>query len=137
VTEHSPGPSVGLPVRLSAKCIVAKRPSGSGCRLGGEWGQSRDGCIRWGSDRRRGRGSFGDESGASNCNQWGLCDAALPKLLWAGLVLMSFCARMCLLGVHWQIQYFRKGKHMKSTEPLESGAFWLRDVFSRTRRVIY
>jgi len=24
----------------------------------GEWGQSRDGCIRWGGDRRRGRGSF-------------------------------------------------------------------------------
>jgi len=25
---------------------------------GGEWGRSRDWCIRWGEDRRRGRGSF-------------------------------------------------------------------------------
>ena len=25
----------------------------------GEWGQSNDGCIRRGSDRRSGRGSFG------------------------------------------------------------------------------
>jgi len=31
-------------------------------------------------------GSFGGEFGASCCNQWGLCDAALRKLLWAGLV---------------------------------------------------
>jgi len=41
-------------------------------------------------DRRRGRGSFGGELGASNCNQWGLCDAALPPLLWAGLVETHF-----------------------------------------------
>jgi len=26
-------------------------------------------------DRRKRRGSFGDEFGASHCNQWGLCDA--------------------------------------------------------------
>ena len=36
VTEHSPGPSVGLSVCLSAKYIVAKRLSGSGCHWGGE-----------------------------------------------------------------------------------------------------
>jgi len=24
-----------------------------------EWGQSNDGCIRWGGDRRRGKGSLG------------------------------------------------------------------------------
>jgi len=33
-TEHSPEPSVGLLVCLSAKCIVVKRLIGSGCRLG-------------------------------------------------------------------------------------------------------
>jgi len=26
---------------------------------GGEWGRSRDGCIRWGDYRQRGKGSFG------------------------------------------------------------------------------
>jgi len=36
---------------------VAKRLSGSGCRLGGEWGRSRDGRIRWGGDRRK-EGTF-------------------------------------------------------------------------------
>jgi len=44
------------------------------------------GVLDGGRDRRRGRGSFGGEFRASHCNQWGLCDAALPKLLWAGLV---------------------------------------------------
>jgi len=28
------------------------------------------------------------EFGASYGNQWGLCDVAIPKLLWAGLVLV-------------------------------------------------
>jgi len=32
-----------------------KRLTGSGCRLGSEWGRSRDGCTRWGADRRRER----------------------------------------------------------------------------------
>ena len=26
---------------------------------GGEWGRSRDGCIRWGGDGQRGRSGFG------------------------------------------------------------------------------
>jgi len=29
----------------------------------------------------KGEGSFGGEFGASHCNQWGLCDVALLKLL--------------------------------------------------------
>ena len=37
-------------------------------------------------DSRGRRGSVGVNFGASYCNQWGLCDAAVPKLLWAGLV---------------------------------------------------
>jgi len=41
-----------------------------------------------GGDRQRWRSSFGVEFGASHCNQWGLCNAALPKLLWAGLVII-------------------------------------------------
>ena len=32
---------------------------------GGEWGRSRDGCIRLGGDRQRGRGSFGGKCRAS------------------------------------------------------------------------
>jgi len=38
--------SVGMSVCLSAKCIVAKRLSVSGCRWDGEWCRSRYGCIR-------------------------------------------------------------------------------------------
>ena len=41
-----------------------------------------------GRDLQRGRSSFWDELGPpSHCNQWGLCDAAHPKLLWAVLVM--------------------------------------------------
>jgi len=55
--------------------------------LGVVSGVGRDmGVLDGSGDRRRERGSFGGEFGASHCNQWGLCDAALPKLLWAGLV---------------------------------------------------
>jgi len=36
---------------------VAKRLRGS--VWDGEWGRSRDGCISWGGNRRRGRGSLG------------------------------------------------------------------------------
>ena len=78
--------SVGRPVCLSAKCIVAKRLSGSGCRWDGEWVGRGMGVLDRGGDRRRGRGSFEGEFGASRCNQRGLSDAALPKLLWVGLV---------------------------------------------------
>jgi len=46
----------------------------------------RMGVLDGGGDRRRGRGSFGGEFGASHCNQWGLFDATLPKLLSAVLV---------------------------------------------------
>jgi len=60
--------SVCLSIGLSAKYIVAKRLSGSGCRWDGEWGRTRDGCIRWGRLSSQGRGSFGVEFGASHCN---------------------------------------------------------------------
>jgi len=33
------------------------------------------GVLDGGGDRRKGKGSFGGEFGASHCNQWGLCDA--------------------------------------------------------------
>jgi len=33
------------------------------------------GVLDGGGDRRKGRGSFGGEFGASHCNQWGTCDA--------------------------------------------------------------
>jgi len=44
----------------------------------------RMGVLDGGGDHQRGRGSFGGEIGASHCNKWGLRDAALSKLLWAG-----------------------------------------------------
>ena len=40
---------------------MAKRLIGSGCRLGGEWGQSRDGFIRWVENvegKGKGKGQF-------------------------------------------------------------------------------
>jgi len=39
----------------------------------GEWGRSRDGCIRWGWLSSKGKGSSLVKFGASHCNQWGLC----------------------------------------------------------------
>jgi len=39
------------------------------------------GVIDDGGDRRTGRGSFGDEFGASHCNQWGLCCVIISKQL--------------------------------------------------------
>jgi len=66
----------------------------------GECGRSMDGCIRWGGDRRRGRDNFGGESGVSNCNQWGLCDAALPKLRRAGLVYNARVSGAKMLGTN-------------------------------------
>jgi len=39
------------------------------------------GVLDGDGDRPRGMGSFGSEFGASHCNQWGFCDAALLKLL--------------------------------------------------------
>ena len=39
------------------------------------------GVLHFGGDRRRARGSLGGEFAASHCNQWGLCDEALLKLL--------------------------------------------------------
>jgi len=44
------------------------------------------GVLDRGRDRRRGRGSFGVELGLSHCTHCGLCDVALPILLWAVLV---------------------------------------------------
>jgi len=61
---------------------VAKRLIGSGCRLDGVWGRSRDGYIRWDGDRRSGKGCFKGEFGASHCNQsyqWGRGDALFPN----------------------------------------------------------
>jgi len=40
-------------------------------------GIGRDGCIRWGEDRRSERGSFGGKCGASYCNNWGLCSVVM------------------------------------------------------------
>ena len=47
-------------------------------------------------DRRRGTGSFGGELRPSYCNRWGLCDAALPKLLLAVLVCLCCSNRRIL-----------------------------------------
>jgi len=59
---------------------------------GREWGQSKDGFIRWGWLSSKGKGQFGGKCGVSYCNQWGLyClvvqeQHAVPKLLWGGFV---------------------------------------------------
>ena len=39
------------------------------------------GVLDVGGDRQRGSGSFDGKFGASHCNQWGLCEAAVLKLL--------------------------------------------------------
>ena len=53
---------------------------------GGEWGRSRDGCIRWDGDRQREAAVLGVNAGhpivtnGIRCVKGG--DAALTKLLW-------------------------------------------------------
>ena len=56
---------------------MAKRLSGSGCRLGGEWVGRKMGALDWSGVRQRGRGNFGGKCRASHCNQLGLCDVVI------------------------------------------------------------
>jgi len=63
----------------------------------GEWGRLGMDVLDGGCDCHRGRGSFGGEFGVSHCNQWGLCDVAFPKLLWAGLVVVVVVVVLLLL----------------------------------------
>jgi len=66
---------------------------------GGEWGRSRDRCIKWGADRQRGRGSFRVNVGHPIViNGYFVAylfsavrggDAALSKLLWDFLLLLT------------------------------------------------
>jgi len=53
---------------------------------GGEWGRSRNARVLDGVVIVERKGSFVSEFGASHCNQWRLCNAALLKLLWALVV---------------------------------------------------
>jgi len=52
-----------------AWCIVAKTADWISIRLGWWVGRSRDGCISWGGNRRRGRGRFGGKCGAYRSQQ--------------------------------------------------------------------
>jgi len=65
---------------------VAKWLIGSGCRLGGQWGRSKDGCSRWGGDRRKEGAVLGVNFRASHCNQYGLDGDALFPNYFGGLV---------------------------------------------------
>ena len=71
--------SVGRSVGLSGRCTVAKRLIGSG-----EWGQSRDVCIRWEWKSSNGMDSFEGKCGASHCKRFFAVkggDAAFPNSL--------------------------------------------------------
>jgi len=57
-------PSVDLSVCL----YCGKTADWIGCRLGGEWGQLRDGALDGDVNHQRGMGSFGGERGAFHCN---------------------------------------------------------------------
>jgi len=70
---------------------VAKRLTGSGCRLGDEWGRSRDGCIRWDGDRRRGRGSFGVNVG----RLIETIETLLRRPIYCGALFPNYFGRTC------------------------------------------
>jgi len=53
-----PSLSVGLSVYLSTKCTVAKGWLDPDAVWDGEWGWSRDGCIRWRCWSSKGKGQF-------------------------------------------------------------------------------
>jgi len=58
-----------------------------------------NGVLNGSGDRRRGRGSFWGDFGASHCNKRGLCCVvsrerrALPELLWDFLFTFIFCTK--------------------------------------------
>jgi len=99
---------------------VVKRLIGSGCRLGGEWGRSKDGCIRW-VDNVEGEGQFWGKCGASHCNQWELCDVVIlcgegwrrscSLILGGGISCFDFCCFRAItlsllhlvVTVNWQV----------------------------------
>ena len=59
------------------------------------------GVLDGGGDHQREWAVLGSEFGASHCDQWGLCDAALPILLWAGLVVLSVTYVIFMEFVCW------------------------------------
>jgi len=89
-TCWSVGRSIRPSVRLCTKCIVAKRLSESRCCFGWWVGSVGMGVLDRGGRRRE--GAVWGWIWGSHCNQWGLCDAALTKLLLAGLVKGAECA---------------------------------------------
>jgi len=71
-----PRPSVGLSVCVSVWPESVLWQNGwldPDTVWDGEWGRSRDGCIRWGWWSSKGKGQFCGWILASHCNQWGLC----------------------------------------------------------------
>ena len=86
IIDHSRQPSVGrfvCDVCVSVQCILVKRLTGYGMDAvwDGSLGRSNGPGMRQVDgfeDRSMGRGNFGGEFGAPNCNQWGLCGATRP-----------------------------------------------------------
>jgi len=64
------------------------------------------GVLDGSRDRQRGEGSFGGEFGTSRCNRWGLCDVALPKLLYAEHVnkLVKYLVHISSSLQHFQLE---------------------------------
>jgi len=87
---------------------------------GGERGPSRDGCISlldWGGDRRRGRGSFGGEFGASYCNEWDLCKALFSNYFEN----LLYPATVCYI-LHWNFHKSLFDFYEKLTDHLLSSS---------------
>ena len=62
-----------------------------------------EGVLDGSGDRRKGRGTFGGEFETFHCIQWARCNAALPKLLWAGLVVKGKgLLKVTCSHVHWK-----------------------------------
>jgi len=113
-TGLSPRPSVSQSVGLSVCPESVLWQNGwvdADAVLGGGWGWSRDGCIRWGGYRW-------EWIWASHRNQWGysFCNCArvttLPKLLWEDLLLIIFCLLLTAMPIWQSCVQFRSWFHL-------------------------
>jgi len=96
----------GLGCVVVRKCVNRSR-----CRWGGEWGQSRDGCVRWESTCLKGRAV-----------SWGFCPTGLNGVFFNRNVFDS-CVK--------NRQYFRM-----DNVSLESTFHWLSETQSSSRSML-
>jgi len=104
------GLSVGLSVR---KVYCGKTADWIRIPFGVVSGVNRAICVLDGWLSSKGRGSFGGEVEVPHCNHWGLCDAALLKLLWDLYSMLDCCSDMVPMSCLPMILHLADGDAVK------------------------